>query len=547
MAVSVLSEDGRAHLVHAMLYLGTEHYTWVAGLGRGAFGVVLQAQCKATRATCAVKLVAPAASGHAAPHAVRELHAVSHLATSRNVVRFSRALLLSNGVVALVMPCYSASLRVLISLPPPPPLALVQCVVRSVVLALRDAHARGFVSQDLKPDNILLRPLDHAHAFVVLADWGMVVDVRVAAQPPIVRAGTLWYAAPEALWSADGGGGAGGGAHVPADAIAARDVWALGVVAHELLLGLPSPIHMSIVPAGASLHAAVLRTIVRLYGVPPVGTPARVFLAACGLSDSVPAAGATLHLLHTARRRRASACHDNATTLHDAHAFATACLQYEPLARMTPAAALQHAFVRGAPRVADVEAVFPASLRRVHTRRDIAIPTNAPMAVQRMARALATLADFAPGSVVGVDADDGPRVWRHAASAASRTALAALWHDTVAPLRHGAAAWLGALHIHNTLGEPLVTVMDLAPCWGALVLSSCLISTAMHDAVVAAADRAAVPCAVAAAQLLQRCAGALPRLPPWAVAAVSTLPAAELAALCVATCGAETVAGAVSP
>jgi serine/threonine protein kinase len=546
MAVSVLSEDGRAHLVHAMLYLGTEHYTWVAGLGRGAFGVVLQAQCKATRATCAVKLVAPAASGHAAPHAVRELHAVSHLATSRNVVRFSRALLLSNGVVALVMPCYSASLRVLISLPPPPPLALVQCVVRSVVLALRDAHARGFVSQDLKPDNILLRPLDHAHAFVVLADWGMVVDVRVAAQPPVTRAGTLWYAAPEALGSADGG----------AAAIAARDVWALGVVAHELLLGLPSPIHMTIVPAGASLPAAVLRTMVRLYGVPTVGTPARTFLATCGLSDSVPAAGATLHLLHTARRRRASACHDNATTLHDAHAFATACLQYEPLARMTPGAALQHAFVRAAPRVADVEAVMPAALRRVNTRRDIVIPTQAPMAVQRRARALATLADFAPGSVVHADdaGDAAPRVWRHATSAVSRTALAALWHDTMSALRHGAAAWLGALHIHNTLGESLKVLdadgvaADLAPCWGALVLSSCLISTAAQDAVVAAADRAGVACAVHAAQLLQRCAGALPRLPTWAVAAVSTLPAPELAALCVATCGSEAPApAALSP
>ncbi|MFD3401545.1 serine/threonine-protein kinase [Kribbella sp. NPDC058693] len=100
--------------------------------------------------------------------------------------------------------------------------ALVRNVVRQVASALKQLHDQHIVHQDLKPENVLVRsetPLDLA-----VTDFGIsrVLDqTRVAAG----ASGTLAYLAPELRLAS-------GGRTSPA-----RDWWALGMIARELLIG----------------------------------------------------------------------------------------------------------------------------------------------------------------------------------------------------------------------------------------------------------------------------------------------------------------------
>ncbi|MCW5803985.1 MAG: serine/threonine protein kinase, partial [Deltaproteobacteria bacterium] len=86
------------------------------------------------------------------------------------------------------------------------------------------AHAKGVVHRDLKLENVFVTPLAGARR-VRLLDWGI---ARVLAEPDPLKgmvAGTLTYVSPEQVTTGD--------------VTAAADIYALGVVAYQLLLGAP--------------------------------------------------------------------------------------------------------------------------------------------------------------------------------------------------------------------------------------------------------------------------------------------------------------------
>jgi serine/threonine-protein kinase len=104
----------------------------------------------------------------------------------------------------------------------PLPVDLAVRLAREIAGALAYAHARGVVHRDVKPENILL---SEGHA--VVADFGIARAISAARDErlshPGVAIGTPAYMAPEQALGA------------PADA--RGDVYALGVVLHEMLTG----------------------------------------------------------------------------------------------------------------------------------------------------------------------------------------------------------------------------------------------------------------------------------------------------------------------
>ncbi len=130
-------------------------------------------------------------------------------------------------------------------------------IFEQVCMAMHYAHAQGIVHRDLKPDNIMLG--EYGEVYVV--DWGLAVSTRVEDrhQPiPQARAvhqveGTPMYMAPEQA-AAEG--------HLIGPH---TDIYALGVILHELITGTPR--HQ-----GATLQAMLLDA----YQAKPVQYPATI-------------------------------------------------------------------------------------------------------------------------------------------------------------------------------------------------------------------------------------------------------------------------------
>jgi serine/threonine-protein kinase len=108
--------------------------------------------------------------------------------------------------------------------PSPPELA---SIVVQVGKALGKAHERGIVHRDIKPENIFLCESDDGDVFVKVLDFGIAKvndGVSTSTRTGAVM-GTAYYMSPEQIVGSKG-------------VDHRTDIWALGVVAYEMLTGV---------------------------------------------------------------------------------------------------------------------------------------------------------------------------------------------------------------------------------------------------------------------------------------------------------------------
>ncbi|WP_030944368.1 protein kinase domain-containing protein [Streptomyces sp. NRRL S-646] len=211
---------------------------WELGavIGSGAWGTVYEARAVADGTTMAVKVLPTGALAPGQRAALGELVAREvrfsteadhpHLVRTRAVCTVDAPELPAlDGAIALVMDRAEASLRqVLDSAGAGRPVQGAVRVLRGVAAGLAHMHGAGWVHGDLKPANVLLG----TDGEVWLADFGLAteLDGTHAHLPPL---GTLDHLPPE-WWSQRTG----------ADGAVVRptaDIWAFGILAHQVLTG----------------------------------------------------------------------------------------------------------------------------------------------------------------------------------------------------------------------------------------------------------------------------------------------------------------------
>lgn len=220
-------------------------------LGRGGMGEVYAAHDLELGEAVALKTIAGALA--AEPSAVRRLKLELRLARSVAHPHVGRVFELGRHerpdggcqwfFTLQLIP--GESLRRYLARLGPPPLAEALAWAEQLAAGLAAIHAQNVVHRDVKPENVMLSPAD-AHAVALWVDFGLArVDLSETRSPGLLQ-GTPGYAAPE----------------LARGAVASRasDIYAFGVLLHELLYGtrpLSAPIGLERPELPAGLGALV--------------------------------------------------------------------------------------------------------------------------------------------------------------------------------------------------------------------------------------------------------------------------------------------------
>eukprot|EP00760_Papus_ankaliazontas_P026035 PhM_4_TR299/c0_g1_i1/m.100272/K04368/MAP2K1, MEK1; mitogen-activated protein kinase kinase 1 len=200
-------------------------------LGDGATGVVELARHVTTKQLFAVKTISGinsrtvknikreiAAMGTASGDCLvpcYDVHYDKHTASLCMVTEYMNA-----GSVASVLKKSPAALTEFI----------VAFIVRSVLRGLGQLHGQGLLHRDIKPANILLSTKSSSANMVRVSDFGLAREMDAEEHTEQTFVGTLIYMAPERLAGH-------GDRHNTTQYGSASDIWSVGVMTLELLLG----------------------------------------------------------------------------------------------------------------------------------------------------------------------------------------------------------------------------------------------------------------------------------------------------------------------
>ncbi|MDG4863390.1 serine/threonine-protein kinase [Streptomyces sp. T-3] len=191
-----------------------------------------------------------------------------------------------DGVTALVMDRAECSLQDLLRERPGKAVPVAQRVLQGVIDGLAHVHSRGWVHGDLKPANILLA----ADGAVWLADFGLTAELE-GTHAYVLPLGSIDHVPPE--WWSQRTGSRGTKLRTTAD------IWAFGVLAHQVLTGGLHPFPGSTARARALAAQSYARggAPLRLDGQVPDGW--RELIGDCLRPDHATRASVTAESLTT--------------------------------------------------------------------------------------------------------------------------------------------------------------------------------------------------------------------------------------------------------
>ncbi len=199
-----------------------EQFKIIRELGAGAFGVVYLAEDEQLRRKVAIKM--PKVSDPRRTAAYLDEARKAAAIDCKGIVPIYHVGSTDKGIPFVVQKLIDGpSMRLLLTRHTTLPPAHAATLMRDVAIALSAAHKLGIYHRDLKPDNVLI----DSSGVPWIADFGLAISENEQAKRKGEVAGTLIYMSPEQIQGR-------------ADLLDGRsDIWALGIMLYELLVGKP--------------------------------------------------------------------------------------------------------------------------------------------------------------------------------------------------------------------------------------------------------------------------------------------------------------------
>ncbi len=221
-------------------------YEVLKHLGEGGMGVVVSARHRDLDTRVAIKVVRPeyAQNEQIVARMLLEARSAAKI-RSEHVCKVLDVGRLETGVPYIVMEYLDGQdLGQALAQQGKLPLQTAIDYVLQACEALAEAHAAQIVHRDLKPENLFLAHRADGSAQVKVLDFGISKSLKTddrasALTNPSSAVGSPFYMSPEQMLSAR-------------DVDARTDLWALGVIVHELLTGQP-PFYSDTLPGVCAL------------------------------------------------------------------------------------------------------------------------------------------------------------------------------------------------------------------------------------------------------------------------------------------------------